>query len=187
MDFSTLHLNTPRAQLRPLVDSDAPALFRLYTHPVVLRYWSHGPWTEHAQAHEMMARDRQAMVSGDSLRLGLVLAGHQELVGTVSLFSLMPSNRRAEIGYALHPEQHGRGLMHEALTALVGWAFDELKLNRLEADIDPRNLASARSLERLGFQQEGLLPERWIVGGETSDSALYGLLFSRWTARPAST
>ena len=74
--------------------------------------------------------------------------------------------------------------MHEALMTLVDWAFSELKLNRLEADIDPRNLASARSLERLGFEREGLLRERWIVGDEVSDSALYGLLLSRWVARP---
>ena len=51
-------------------------------------------------------------------------------------------------------------------------------LNRLEADIDPRNVASAGLLERLGFVREGLLRERWIVGDEVSDSALYGLLAS---------
>ena len=50
----------------------------------------------------------------------------------------------------------------------------------MEADIDPRNHASARSLERLGFTREGLLRERWIVKGEVSDTALYGLLQREW-------
>jgi RimJ/RimL family protein N-acetyltransferase len=45
--------------------------------------------------------------------------------------------------------------------------------------LDPGNLASARSLERLGFRQQGLLRERWLVNGEAPDSALYGLLFPR--------
>jgi RimJ/RimL family protein N-acetyltransferase len=70
--------------------------------------------------------------------------------------------------------------MAEALPALVAHAFGALDLNRLEADIDPRNTASARVLERLGFRREGLLRERWIVNGEKSDSAIYGLLRAEW-------
>jgi len=52
----------------------------------------------------------------------------------------------------------------------------ELGLRRVEADIDPRNARSAKILERLGFIREGYLRERWVVGGEISDTALYGLL-----------
>ena len=66
--------------------------------------------------------------------------------------------------------------MSEAGSALIEHAFGTLNLHRIEADIDPRNVASARLLERLGFVREGLLRDRWIVGGEVSDSALYGLL-----------
>ena len=73
--------------------------------------------------------------------------------------------------------------MHEALLALLHLAFTDLQLKRIEADIDPRNVASARSLERLGFAKEGLLRERWIVEGEVSDSALYGLLHSDWQSQ----
>jgi ribosomal-protein-alanine N-acetyltransferase len=62
-------------------------------------------------------------------------------------------------------------------------AFQRLDLNRLEADIDPRNAASARTLERLGFQKEGHLRERWIVNGEISDTGLYGLLRREWLER----
>jgi len=73
--------------------------------------------------------------------------------------------------------------MHEALQALLRYAFQTLDLNRLEADIDPRNVASARTLERLGFQKEGHLRERWIVNGEISDTRLYGLLRREWQER----
>ena len=59
-----------------------------------------------------------------------------------------------------------------------------MSLNRVEADIDPRNAASARTLGRLGFAKEGRLRERWIVNDEVSDSDLYGLLASDWRARP---
>lgn len=73
--------------------------------------------------------------------------------------------------------------MHEALRCFVDHLFSAVALHRLEADIDPRNAASARSLGRLGFQREGLLRERWIVANEVSDSALYGLLASDWRMR----
>lgn len=74
--------------------------------------------------------------------------------------------------------------MHEALQALLEFGFGELDLNRIEADIDPRNSASARTLERLGFTKEGYLRERWIVGDEVSDTAIYGLLRREWRVRP---
>lgn len=73
--------------------------------------------------------------------------------------------------------------MHEALQTLLRYAFQTLDLNRLEADIDPRNVASARTLERLGFQKEGHLRERWIVNDEISDTWLYGLLRREWLER----
>ncbi|VWB67210.1 GCN5 family acetyltransferase [Burkholderia territorii] len=73
--------------------------------------------------------------------------------------------------------------MSEAAFALIEHAFGTLNLRRIEADIDPRNVASARLLERLGFVREGLLRDRWIVGDQVSDSALYGLLKSDLRAR----
>ena len=75
--------------------------------------------------------------------------------------------------------------MNEALTALLDHGFSELALNRVEADVDPRNTASIKCLARLGFAYEGLLRQRWIVGGEVSDSAIYGLLCEEWVARRA--
>ncbi|MEQ1832836.1 MAG: GNAT family protein, partial [Candidatus Eisenbacteria bacterium] len=79
----------------------------------------------------------------------------------------------------------GQGSLHEALTAVVGDAFGPLGLRRLEADIDPRNMASVRALERLGFAREGLLRERWVVADEISDSVLMGLLAREWRERTA--
>ena len=70
--------------------------------------------------------------------------------------------------------------MHEALVALLNYGFSALDLNRVEADVDPRNTPSAKTVERLGFVREGLLRERWIVDGEVSDTAFYGLIRRDW-------
>jgi RimJ/RimL family protein N-acetyltransferase len=131
----------------------------------------------------MIEKDRKAMADGEHVRLALERIDDGAMIGVCTLFAFSEQCRRAEVGYGLAPHAWGRAYMDEALRALLGHGFGTLGLNRVEADIDPRNEASARSLERLGFRKEGLLRERWIVGDEVSDSALYGLLQRDWHFR----
>lgn len=173
----------PRVLLRAMTAADAPALFALHADAQVMRYWSTPPWTDPQQAHDRLQADARAHALGLHLRLGIALRDAPDaLLGACALFDLDADNRRAEIGYALTPAVWGRGLMRETLGLLIGHGFDDFGLHRIEADIDPRNSASARVLQALGFRQEGLLRERWQVGGELSDSALYGLLRRDWAA-----
>jgi [ribosomal protein S5]-alanine N-acetyltransferase len=176
-------LTTPRLRLRWLSEADVPALFAIFSHPEVMRYWSTPPFTDIAQAHELLAQILDDYRTATALPLGIERTADAQLVGTCTLFAFHEASRRAELGYSLGRPFWGVGYMHEALQALLDYAFQMRDLNRLEADIDPRNRASARTLERLGFRQEGFLRERWIVSGEVSDSALYGLLRREWQAR----
>lgn len=178
--FPNLPLSTARLSLRLLRADDAPDLLTIYGDAEVVRYWSHLPWTERKQAEAMMTRDQAALAEGSALRLGIELVSEQRIIGTLALFNLSRANRRGEIGYALARDCWARGYMQEALTGFIAWLFGTLDLHRLEADIDPANLASARSLRRMGFQREGLLRERWIVDGQASDTELYGLLAREW-------
>ncbi len=178
--FDQVTLQTARLVLRPLRESDAPALFAIFSDPQVMRYWSTPPWPSIDEAHAMITRDIKAMADGEYLRFGVEQADMGALIGTCTLFSISAICRRAEVGYGLASSAWGQGYMDEALRCLLGYGFSELNLNRVEADIDPRNSASARSLERLGFTREGFLRERWIVDGEVSDTALYGLLQREW-------
>lgn len=180
LPFDQVKLRTPRLVLRPQQSDDAQGLFAIFSDPVATRYLSRLRWSTIEQAHEALAKDAQARAAGQILRLAVEVTGQAGLVGQVLLFNFELSSRRAEMGYILAPSLWGRGYMHEALHALVEFAFTKLDLHRLEAEIDPRNTASARSLERLGFAKEGHLYERWIVNGEVSDTGLYGLLARRW-------
>jgi RimJ/RimL family protein N-acetyltransferase len=182
-NFDRVTLHTDRLLLRPLHESDAPAIFAIRSDPKIMRYTSSQPMTSQDQAEAFIAREAAGMAARESLRLVLQRIEDDTLIGACLLFQLNAQCRRAEVGYELRHDAWGRGYMHEALVALLDFGFSELELNRVEADIDPRNVASARSLERLGFVREGLLRQRWIVDGEVSDSALYGLLLSDWQAR----
>lgn len=181
--FGPIVIPTKRLALRFLSETDLPAIYTIFSHPEVMRYWSYPPWTDPSQAQQWLLNVQEGYDSGTALQLGIERNADPALVGTCTLFQFHAASRRAEIGYALGRPYWGAGYMHEALQALLGYAFQTLKLNRLEADIDPRNLASAKTLERLGFQKEGHLRERWIVNNEISDTALYGLLQREWQAR----
>lgn len=180
--FTHLTLFTSRLLLRPLSASDAPAVMALFTDAAFMQFGTTPPFASMDEAHALIARDIQAMASGERLRFGIKRLEEHALIGICTLFHLNPQCRSAEIGYGLHSNAWGMGYMHESLVALLDYGFGELGLNRIEADIDPRNTRSAKSLERAGFSQEGLLRESCIVNGVLADSARYGLLQSDWTA-----
>src|SRR4051812_15397025 len=181
--FTDIALRTDRLVLRPFEVADAPGLLAVVSDPEVARYLSRPAWTSLAQACEAIARHRTAAQNGEYVQLAVIRQEDGLLLGDCCLFKMVAGQRRAEIGYSMRRDAWGHGYMNEALHALITWGFDALDLHRIEADIDPRNAASARVLQRHGFTQEGLLRERWVVAGEVSDSAIYGLLRTEWAAR----
>lgn len=174
--FAPVALTTPRLILRPIRDDDASALFTVWSDTEAMRYFSFPVMHCLEQATDRIARKSKRTADGEDLILALTLRTTGDVIGDCTLCRVDESNRRAEIGFCLQRPHWGRGYMREAVSALLDHAFDTLSLHRIEADIDPRNAASAGLLERLGFVREGLLRERWRVGDEVSDSALYGLL-----------
>ncbi|MGO4379456.1 GNAT family N-acetyltransferase [Pseudoduganella sp. RAF53_2] len=176
--FTPFTLATPRLTLRFIAPTDAPALFAMYSDPEAMRYWSSGPWEDIAQAESYAAAGMAGYESGAMLRLGFDIDG--TLAGVVNLYKFDEQNRRCDIGYMLGRSSWGKGYMREALAAALEYAFSELHLHRVEADIDPRNHASARLLQSLHFVKEGHLRERWMVNGEICDSDIYGLLRADW-------
>lgn len=178
--FINITLETERLHIRPFKDGDAEDLFTIFSDPEVMKYWSSVPWTSMEQAEEKIRLDLEALAKNESVILGVVRKDDNRLIGTCSLFEINWQCRRAEIGYVLSSQAWGQGYMNEALHKLLDFGFDEMDLHRVEADIDPRNAASERILQKLGFTKEGLLRERWIVNGEITDTGFYGLLVREW-------
>jgi ribosomal-protein-alanine N-acetyltransferase len=172
-----------RVRLRGVAERDFDDFYALHSDPAVMRYWSFPAWTAPAQAHEYFAT---ACASRDPARMLCWAIAHRQddrLIGAATLYDIDPVQGRAAVGYALSSRHWGQGYGREALGLALAHAFDGLGLRRVEADIDPRNAASCRLVERLGFEREGLLRERWHVAGELCDTALYGLLARDWRAR----
>ena len=176
-----------RVRLRTIDESDLHRLYEIFANPKVMRYWSTPPLTSIDDARALLREIQKGNEEQTMLKWGVALRSTNALIGTVTLFHLELDQGRAEIGYAQAEVYWGQGYIHEALQALLTYAFEEMKLRRVEADVDPRNGPSIKTLERLGFQREGFLRERWHVSGEIQDAFFYGLLEREWIRPPRKT
>lgn len=177
-------LRGKRMCLRGPTPGDTDDLFALFSDPGVMRYWSRGPMRERGEAEGLIGEILEAFERRELINW-VIVGRDDRAIGTCTLFRFDPRHRRAEVGYALRSDHWGRGLASEAATLAIDWALQALDLHRIEADIDPRNDASRRLLERLGFRSEGVLRERSFVGDDATDSQLFGVLASEWRGRRA--
>jgi ribosomal-protein-alanine N-acetyltransferase len=184
MSLPTPTLQTDRLRLRPFADSDADALFALHSSASVLRYWDAPPWTEPARAERFLATCRQMADEGTGARVAIDRLADGAFLGWCSLTRWNADYRSAAMGYCLDDAAWGQGYATEAARALLQWAFATLDLNRVQAETDTRNVASARVLEKIGFAREGTLREDCVVNGEVSDSWVFGLLRREWQPSP---
>jgi ribosomal-protein-alanine N-acetyltransferase len=173
-------LQTERLRLRPFDDADADDLFSLHSNANVLRYWDGPPWGDRARAERFVAACRQMAEEGTGARLAVDRLGDGRFLGWCSLHRWNREFRSVALGYCYDDAAWGHGYATEAASALLRCGFDTLDLNRVQAEVDTRNAASARVLEKLGFVREGTLREDCVVNGEVSDSWVYGLIRRDW-------
>jgi|SRR5688572_7917589 len=176
-------ITTERLRLRWLTPDDVHALFGIFGDPDVCRYWSRPALGDVAAAAALQQEIAQLFAERSLFQWGIAEIESNRVIGTCTLAGLSSQHKRAEIGFALARHAWGHGYVTEAVTALLAFAFDTLQLHRIEADVDPRNHRSIAVLERVGFEQEGYLRERYHLNGEVQDALFYGLLHADF-ARP---
>src|SRR5262249_2722298 len=103
-----------------------------------------------------------------------------EIVGSVSMKGISRTMNYAEIGYGIDEAWYGRGIATAATASLIEMAFTQTTLRKLIAYVHDKNAASCRVMQKLGFTQEGLLREHYIINGVPENELLFGLLKSDW-------
>jgi len=107
-----------------------------------------------------------------------------DVIGWCGYHTWYYTHFRAEIGYLISREEYKRrGLMKEALSAVIAYGFDEMGLKRIEALVGPDNEPSIKLIESEGFKQEGYLKEHYFTNGEFQDSIFYALLQKEYRER----
>ncbi|MEP6598957.1 MAG: GNAT family N-acetyltransferase [Actinomycetota bacterium] len=175
-------VRTERLLLRPLTAADTAGLLAYRSREDVCRWVPFSPMTaaEIADRLATVWSGTELVDEGQSLTLGVELAGSGELLGDVVLFWHSREHSGGEIGYVLNPEFGGKGYATEAVRGVLQLGFDELGLHRIIARIDARNEASARLASRLGMRQEAHLLRNERFKGDWSDELDFAMLVDEW-------
>ena len=179
-EFPTLV--TPRLLLRQILPSDALALFANHSNAAAMPLFGSDPLTELAQAHKLIETFEAARNwPNPGIRFAIALKTKPELMlGSCGIFKQNRAWRSGILGYDVALNVRGLGIGKEAVSGVLEWAFEALKLNRIEAQVHPENIASMRLLTRLGFVREALQREAGFWNGRYQDLVLMGLLQRDW-------
>ena len=173
-------LATDRLLLRRIRVEDAEALFGILSDPYVTEFYGHEPHQSLADTQALIERIDTHYAHQEALRWGITLKGEDQLLGSCSFHHFGPGYSRAETGYELDRAFWRKGIMYEAMSAILTYGFRELHLHRVEAIIDIANESSKALLLKLGFTYEGNLRQRYSMDERFEDEHYFGLLKNEW-------
>ena len=172
-------LETERLILRQIQDDDVDALFTVFSNPEVTAFGDklhHSREESQAFFQKLQAWYRQR----ENVEWGITCKGDDTLIGTCGFYNFDEGFHRADIGYELRPDYWRQGLMSEALTTILTFAFTTMGLHRIDAVVHEGNERSQGILRKLGFVHEGTLRQRFFLQDHFLDEYYYGLLKDEW-------
>lgn len=179
--LGTKTIETERLLLRPLTLEDAPAMFTNWvTDQDVARYVTWDTHTSLEETRELLSLWVKQYDQPDCYIWGMVIKETGELIGTFAFTGVSDRDQVAELGYAIGKNWWNQGYTTEAGRAILSFAFDQVRLNRIQAVHDVRNPASGRVMEKLGMTHEGTIRQARLVKGQFVTIALYGMLTEEW-------
>jgi ribosomal-protein-alanine N-acetyltransferase len=170
-------LSTERLLLKQVTSADVNEIFFLRSDKRVLKYLAKDPATIE-QAVLFIKNINTLDDNGDAITWGISFKEEERLIGTICYWKITKEHYRAEIGYALHPDLQGKGIMQEAMNAVLKYGAENMKLHSVEARVDPGNTPSIKLLEHNNFVREGSFKEDYFYNGNFYDTAVYSLLFA---------
>ena len=176
-------LNTPRLRLRRLTMRDAADIYRYSKDVEVAR---HVLWSAHQSIGESRSYLRYMLRryrNHEPASWGIEYLETGQVIGTIGFMWIQTDNSAAEVGYSLSRDYWDRGIMTEALKAVIGHGFGSMNLNRIEAQHETTNPASGAVMRKCGMQREGTLRQRLYNKGRYVDVELYAILRKEYEHR----
>ncbi|MEO6490793.1 MAG: GNAT family protein [Ferruginibacter sp.] len=170
-------IETERLLLREVTVNDVAEMYFLRSSRIVTEHFNRAP---DASLEETKLKIDQILESQKkNENVFWVIAFRSEpgkMIGNIGYWNIVNEHYRAEIGYLLNPDHWRKGIMKEALIAVVDHGFNKIKLHSIEANINPDNAASGYLLESCGFVKEAHHKENYYYDGVFYDSIIYSLI-----------
>lgn len=145
---------SPNKIIRPIKEGDSLVLANILNNKGLLKYLDskHPPQITEEYIRDGIKKDIQNKEEKKVYKF-VVLDGN-EVRGTISLYNPDANKQAYEIGYFIGKDYWGTGLATEAIKEIVKWGLEELKVKRIFAEVDKKNIASNRALEKAGFKKK---------------------------------
>lgn len=178
LNFSPFpEIQTERLLLRRMTSNDAEEILNLRSNEVVMKYIDRERTKSIEDAELFLKKIDDSINSNNGIMWGITLKEEPgKLIGNIGYWRLIKEHYRAEVGYMLHPSFWNKGIMKEAMLRLIDFAFDEMNLHSIEANINPGNKASAMLLESTDFIKEAHFKEDYFFNGSFHDTIIYSRL-----------
>ncbi|WP_433743977.1 GNAT family N-acetyltransferase [Falsibacillus pallidus] len=173
---SFIELETPRLKLRKINREDADSLFEIFSINEATKFYDVDSFERVEEAEQLVEKLHLNFELRKQIRWAITLKEKDELIGTIGYHEMEPEHFKAEIGYDLHPDHWGKGLMTEAINKVVQFGFDKMGFNRIEAIYHPLNEPSKKVLYKNGFKYEGTLRKRFLMKGEFTDACISSII-----------
>ena len=160
-----MEIDLPGARLRPLRATDAAALHAYLRDPAVTELTAY-PVVTMTLVEAMIERCIRRWDAGEPSKWGIALEHDDQLVGTCGFNDWSPVHRWAELAYDLAQSHWGKGLMRQAVAAVLEWTFRQDQVDRVHAYVRVDNERSQRLLDRSGFVREGRLRSYRVCRGQ---------------------
>ncbi|UPK44591.1 GNAT family N-acetyltransferase [Paenibacillus pabuli] len=174
-------LETGRLRLRKMRRRDAAQMFACWSDREVTRYMNLAPMIGTSEAADMIGLLNHMAGEEEAIRWGIELKETGRLIGSCGYNTWQLEGAfRGEIGYELGRDYWRHGYMTEAFSVMLPFGYETMGLNRIEALVDPRNLASGEFLANRGFTREGLLRQVQHTSTGYKDMVMYSLLYDEF-------
>ena len=172
-------IKTERLDLIEIKQTYLDDYYKLFSDERVTEYYNIVPFKEKNDAQKYLDWFKSRFDAKLGVRWGIVLRGEKNMIGTLG-FNNFQKNHKANIGYDLQYDYWNRGIITEALREIIKFGFEELEINRIEAEVMQGNIASEKVLSKLGFKREGVLIDRMYWNERHYDMTMYSLLHSEF-------
>lgn len=154
---------TKRTHLRALTNSDIAAIYALRSNPEIATYLRRPLARSEKDVADFIEKINKGLIEKKWIYWGVTLINNPKIIGTICLWNFSKKENSGEIGYELLPNFQRKGIMQEAISAILKFSFNELKLNSITALVNPNNQSSIRSLLRNKFAQKETSKEEFFL------------------------